>query len=179
VLGGGSSGRLFQEVRVKRALSYGAYSSIVPRLDTGFVTATAQTKNESAADVVKIVLDELDRLAKQPLDRQEVANRIAFLTGAFNRQAETSAGLGGMLANLMQQGLSPSEAARFVASMEAVTPEAASAAAARLAGADRATLIVVGDSAKFIDKLRAVRPDVELIKIDDLDLDSPTLRKPG
>jgi len=179
VLGGGSSGRLFQEVRVKRALSYGAYSSIVPRLDTGFVTATAQTKNESAADVVKIVLDELDRLAKQPLDRQEVANRIAFLTGAFNRQAETSAGLGGMLANLLQQGLSPSEAARFVANMEAVTPEAASAAAARLAGADRATLIIVGDSAKFIDKLRAVRPDVELIGIDDLDLDSPTLRKPG
>jgi hypothetical protein len=35
---------------------------------------------------------------------------------------------------------------------------------------------VVGDAAKFIEPLRALRPDVELIKVDELDLDSPTLR---
>jgi zinc protease len=177
VLGGGSSGRLFQEVRTKRALSYGAYSGMPARLDAGLLTASGQTKNETAAEVAKVFLDELDRLGKQPLERQEVANRIAFITGAFNRQAETSAGLSGILANLLQQGLSPSEVARFVANMEAVTPEGASAAAARLVGSDRATLVIVGDSAKFIDKLRAVRPDVEVIRFDELDLDSPTLRK--
>lgn len=179
VLGGGSSGRLFQEVRVKRALSYGAYSGMPARLDAGMLTASAQTKNESAADVAKVFLDELDRLAKQPLERQEVANRVAFLTGAFNRQAETSGGLGGMLANLLQQGMPPSEVARFVAGMEAVTPEAASAAIGRLVGSERATLVVVGDASKFLDKLRALRPDLEVIRFDQLDLDSPTLRKPG
>ncbi len=179
VLGGGSSGRLFQEVRTKRALSYGAYSGMPARLDSGLLTASGQTKNETAAEVAKVFLDELDRLGKQPLERQEVANRIAFITGAFNRQAETSGGLGGILANLLQQGMAPSEVARFVTSMEGVTPEGASAAAARLVGADRATLVIVGDSAKFIDKLRAVRPDVEVIRFDELDLDSPTLRKTG
>jgi zinc protease len=179
VLGGGSSGRLFQEVRTKRALSYGAYSGMPARLDAGLLTASGQTKNETAAEVAKVFLDELDRLGRQPLEREEVTNRIAFITGAFNRQAETSGGLGGMLANLLQQGMSPSEVARFVANMEAVTPEGASAAATRLVGADRATLVIVGDSAKFIDKLRAVRPDVEVIRFDELDLDSPTLRKAG
>jgi len=179
VLGGGSSGRLFQEVRTKRALSYGAYSGMPARLDAGLLTASGQTKNETAAEVAKVFLDELDRLGKEPLPAQDVANRIAFLTGAFNRQAETSGGLGGMLANLLQQGMAPSEVGRFVTQMEAVTPEGASAAAARLVGADRATLVIVGDSAKFIDKLRAVRPDVELIRFDELDLDSPTLRKTG
>ena len=179
VLGGGSSGRLFQEVRTKRALSYGAYSGMPARLDAGLLTASGQTKNETAAEVAKVFLDELDRLGRQPLERQEVANRIAFLTGAFNRQAETSGGLGGMLASLLQQGMPPSEVARFVTNMEGVTPEAASAAAARLVGSDRATLVIVGDSAKFIDKLRAVRPDVEVIRFDELDLDSPTLRKSG
>jgi zinc protease len=149
------------------------------RLDAGMLTATAQTKNETAAEVAKVFLDELDRLARQPLERQEVANRVAFLTGAFNRQAETSGGLGGMLSNLLQQGMPPSEVARFVTGMEAVTPEGASAAIARIVGADRATLVIVGDSAKFIDKLRALRPDVEVIGFDQLDLDSPTLRKPG
>ena len=179
VLGGGSSGRLFQEVRTKRALSYGAYSGMPARLDAGLLTASGQTKNETAAEVAKVFLDELDRLGKQPLERQEVLNRIAFITGAFNRQAETSGGLGAMLANLLQQGMPPSEVARFAANMEAVTPEGASAAAARLVGSERATLVIVGDSAKFIDKLRAVRPDVEVIRFDELDLDSPTLRKGG
>lgn len=177
VLGGGSSGRLFQEVRVKRALSYGAYSGMPARLDAGLLAASAQTKNETAAEVARVFLDELDRLGREPLERQEVANRVAFLTGAFNRQAETSGGLGGMLANLLQQGMPPSEVGRFVARMEAVTPQGASAAAARLVGADRATLVVVGDAAKFLDKLRALRPDLEVIKLDQLDLDSPTLRK--
>ena len=179
VLGGGSSGRLFQEVRTKRALSYGAYSGMPARLDSGLLTASGQTKNETAAEVAKVFLDELDRLGRQPLERQEVANRIAFITGAFNRQAETSGGLGGILANLLQQGMPPSEVGRFVAQMEAVTPEGASAAATRLVGADRATLVIVGDSAKFIDKLRAVRPDVEVIRFDELDLDSPILRRTG
>ena len=177
VLGGGSSGRLFQEVRVKRALSYGSYSGMAARMDAGLLSASAQTKNESAAEVAQVILAELDRLGKEPLQPQDVTNRVAFITGSFNRQAETSVGLGAMLAGLLQQGLSPSEAARFVAQMEAVTPSAASAAAARLVGGDKATLVVVGDASKFIDKLKAVRPNVEVIPLSELDLDSPTLRK--
>jgi zinc protease len=176
VLGGGSTGRLFQEVRTKRALSYGSYSAHATRMEAGVLSASAQTKNETAADVAKVILDELDRLGRDPLTKQEVANRVTFITGAFNRQAETSAGLGGFLASLIQQGMSPSEATRFVTNLEAVTPEAASAAAAKLVGSDRATLIVVGDSSKFLDKLKAVRPDVEVISVSELDLESPTLR---
>lgn len=179
VLGGGSSGRLFQEVRTKRALSYGAYSGMPARLDAGLLTASGQTKNETAAEVAKVFLDELDRLGKEPLGQQDVVNRTAFITGAFNRQAETSGGLGAILAGLLQQGMPPSEVARFVTRMETVTPESALAAAARLVGSDRATLVIVGDSSKFIDKLRAVRPDVEVIRFDEIDLDSPTLRKAG
>ncbi|HEX8533136.1 MAG TPA: pitrilysin family protein, partial [Allosphingosinicella sp.] len=177
VLGGGSSGRLFQEVRVKRALSYGSYSGLSPRAEAGLLSASAQTKNETATEVAQVILGELDRLGKEPLQPQEVSNRVSFITGAFNRQAETSGGLGAALAGLIQQGLSPSEAARFVANMEAVTPQAASAAAGRIIGADKATLVIVGDSSKFIDKLKAVRPDVEVIPLAELDLDSPTLRK--
>ncbi|TFI60045.1 insulinase family protein [Sphingomonas parva] len=177
VLGAGSNGRLFQEVRVNRALSYGAYSNLPARMETSLLSATAQTKNESAADVARIFLDELDRLGREPLAADATAKRIAFLTGGYSRQVETSGGLGGVLANLLQQGLPPSEAARYVAQMEQVTPAAASAIAGRIAASQRASLIVVGDSAKFLDKLKALRPDVEVIPIAELDLDAPSLRK--
>jgi zinc protease len=81
------------------------------------------------------------------------------------------------LANLILQGMSPSEAAQFVRRMESVTPAQATAVAQRLVSADRATLVIVGDSSKFLDKVKAVRPNVEVIPLSELDLDSPTLRK--
>ncbi|HEY0150031.1 MAG TPA: pitrilysin family protein [Allosphingosinicella sp.] len=177
VLGSGSSGRLFQEVRVKRALSYGANSGMPGRLDASVLTAASQTKNESAAEVVQVILGEIDRLGKEPLESDLTAKRIAFLSGGYNRQVETSGGLANVLAGLIQQGVAPSEVAHYVHRLEAVTPAQATAAAASLASSDRATVVVVGDASKFLDKLKAIRPDVEVIPAAELDLNSPTLRK--
>jgi zinc protease len=176
ILGSGSNGRLFEEVRTKRALSYGANSSLPARADDALLTASAQTKNESAADVAKIFLDELDRLGTQPLTADEIEKRKAFVSGIYTLQSETSAGFGATLAGLIQQGLSPSEAVRYLRNIETVTPDAASKAAARLSASNRATLVIVGDSSKFIDKVRALRPDVEVISMDQLNLDLPALK---
>ncbi len=176
ILGSGSNGRLFEEVRTKRALSYGANSTHPARADDALLSAAAQTKNESAADVAKIFLDELERLGKQPLTPEEIEKRKAFVSGLYTLQSETSAGFGATLAGLFQQGMSPSEAARYLQQIETVSPEAASKAAARLAAADRATLVIVGDASKFIDKVRALRPDVEVIPAEQLNLDLPALR---
>ncbi|HEY0625805.1 MAG TPA: pitrilysin family protein [Allosphingosinicella sp.] len=179
VLGAGSNGRLFQEVRVKRALSYGAYSNHPARADEALLTASAQTKNESAADVAKIFLDELDRLGKEPFEADAIEKRKAFLVGGINRQAESGGGFAALLGGLLQQGIAPAEAVRLTSAIQDVTPTAAAQAAGQIASSDRATLVIVGDASKFIDKLRALRPDVEVIKADELDLDAANLRKTG
>jgi len=177
VLGSGSNGRLFEEVRTKRALSYGANSGFPARMDDAVLTAASQTKNETAAEVVQVFLDQLDRLGREPLTPDAVAKRRDFLTGIFNRQVETSNGLGGVLAGLVQQNVPVVEASHFPARIGAVTAEGASAVAARLASSRQATIIVVGDASKFLDKLRAIRPDLEVIPASELDLDSATLRR--
>ena len=176
VLGSGSNGRLFEEVRTKRSLSYGAGSSHPARADDSVLTASAQTKNESAADVVKVFLDEFDKIGREPLTADAIAKRKLFINGGYIRQSETSGGFAIVLANLFQQGLSPNEAARFVSAIEGVDAAGASRVAGRLVSRDRATVIVVGDAAKFIDPLRAIRPDVEVIKASDLDLDAAVLK---
>jgi zinc protease len=177
VLGAGSNGRLFQEIRVKRALSYGSYSALASRQDVAVISASAQTKNESAADVAKVILAELDRLKNEPLTDVAIEKRKTFLIGGFNRQVQTAGGLGGTIAGLVQQGMPPREAVDYTAKLVAVNAAAASAVARRIAGADQATLIVVGDAAKFLEAMKALRPDLEVIKIDELDLESATLRK--
>ncbi len=175
VLGSGSNGRLFQEVRVKRALSYGANSSLGARAEGGLITAAAQTKNESAADVVAIFRTELDRLADEPLDAETVEQRKAFLIGSVSRTAENSRGFAGTVASLVQQGVAPAEAARVVERIAAVTPESATAAARANIAASRASIVVVGDAKLFVDALRRAHPDLELVTIDALTLDRASL----
>jgi len=150
VLGAGSNGRLFQEVRVKRALSYGAYSNLASRQDVAVIVASAQTKNESAADVAKVILAEIDRLKDEPLTDIAIEKRKTFLSGGFNRQVQTASGLGGTIAGLVQQGMTAREAVDYTTKLGAVNAETASAVARRFAGADQATLVVVGDASKFL-----------------------------
>jgi zinc protease len=174
-LGAGSNGRLFQEIRVKRALSYGAYSNVAARADAGLLTATTQTKNESAPEVVQIFLAEFDRLGREPLAADAVAKRKVFLSGGLTRQAATSRGFGVTIASLILQGVPAAKAAQLPAEIDAVTPAGASAVAKESVSGAGASIVVVGDSKLFIDRLRAIRPDVELIRADALNLDDPSL----
>jgi zinc protease len=175
VLGVGSNGRLFEEVRTKRGLSYGAYSSLSTRAEAGLLTASAQTKNESAADVAKVFLDEFARLGREPVAAEALQKRRLFLAGATQRALETSGGFAGTVGNLLQQGLPPAEALQFAQRLSAADPAAVNAAAARYVSPDNTTLLIVGNATQFLDKLKALRGEVTVIKASDLDLSSPTL----
>ena len=70
----------------------------------------------------------------------------------------------------MQQGLEPAEAARYAERLAQVTPQDASAAARDLVDPDKATVVIVGNAAEFIDGVRAIRPDVEVIPAEGLDV---------
>ena len=173
VLGGGSSGRLFQEVRNKRGLSYGAYSSFPSRADAAFLEASAQTKNESADEVAQVLLDEFARLGREPLADDVLARRRLYLSGNYARSLESSSGFNGIVAGLLLQDIEPAEATRYAQRLQAVTPAQAAQAAGSYVSPDEATLVIVGDAAQFVDDLRAIRPDVLVIPADELDLANP------
>jgi zinc protease len=63
------------------------------------------------------------------------------------------------------------------ARLEAVDSAAVSAAARAVIDPDKATLVVVGEAEKFLDDLKRLRDDIEVIGLDELDISSPTLRK--
>jgi len=177
VLGGGSSGRLFEEVRTKRSLSYGAYSGFADRRDESILTASAQTKNDTADEVTQIFLNEFERLGSEELSEDLLQRRRLYLSGSHARALETSGGFNRIVATLLQQGLSAEEAARFAERLSAVDADAASAAAQRYIDPDAATIVIVGDASQFLDDLSAVRDNIEVIPADELDLASATLRR--
>ena len=177
VLGGGSSGRLFEEIRTKRSLSYGAYSGFADRRDESILTASAQTKNDTADEVTQIFLNEFERLGSEELSEDLLQRRRLYLSGAHARALETSGGFNRIVATLLQQGLSAEEAARFAERLSAVDADAASAAAQQYIDPDAATIVIVGDASQFLDDLSAVRGNIEVIPAEELDLASATLRR--
>jgi zinc protease len=174
----GYSGRLNWEIRVKRGLSYGAGSGLDMRRWAGSFNASAQTKNESGAEVASLTLAEISKLATGDLPDSELTPRKASLIGGFARGMETTGGLVGQVSSLALYGVSLDEINRYVSSVQAIKAADVKSFAATRLSADSTSVIVVGDAKKFLPALQKEFPQVEVIPAAELDLNSATLRKP-
>ena len=173
----GYSGRLNQEIRIKRGLSYGARSALETRRDTGPFTAEAQTKNESGAVVAGLLLGDLGRLASGELPDTELTPRKAVLIGGFARNLETAGGLVAQVANLAVYGISFDEINSYINNVQAITAKDVQGFAGSRLAASAANVIIVGDAKKFLPELQKQYKNVEVIPVADLDLNIARLRK--
>ena len=171
VLGGGFSSRLNQEIRIRRGLSYSAGSGLDARPGGGSLRAVVQTKNESAAEVVTLVQAELDRLAATQVGADELAARKATLIGDFSRSVETTAGLGAAVKSLIVAGLPADDLRTRIEALSAVNAADVQRYAAANLGPGGRRVIVAGESAKFVDALRAASPGVVVVPGAQLDFD--------
>ncbi|WP_395670414.1 M16 family metallopeptidase [Phenylobacterium sp.] len=178
VLGGGFSARLNQEIRVKRGLSYGARARLAAGRNLGSFSASAQTKNESAGEVLDLISAEMTKLAAQPASAAELAARKSVLVGGFGREVATTGGLANILGGYALDGLPLSELSAYTGKVEAVSAEQVQAFTRRVLDPTHAHVIVAGDAKAFTDALKTRRPNLEVIPAAEVDFDRPSLRKP-
>jgi zinc protease len=173
----GYSGRLNQEIRIKRGLSYGAGSTLDARRDVGPFVASAQTKNESGAQVADLLLGEIGRLSSSPPVDAELTPRKAVLIGNFSRNLETANGLVAQIASLALYGLSLDEINRYISNVQTISgADVEKFAGARL-DAKTSSIVVVGNAKAFLPELEKHYPNVEVIPIAEMDLNTALLRK--
>lgn len=173
----GYSGRLNQEIRIKRGLSYGAGSALEARRDVGPFLASAQTKNESGAQVADLLLGEVGRLASAPPADGELMPRKAVLIGGFSRNLETVNGLVGAVGALAFHGLSLDEINRYINNVEAIGPADIQKFAGARLDAKSSNIIIVGNAKAFLPELQKKYPNVEVIPVSELDLNTALLKK--
>lgn len=166
----GYSGRLNQEVRVKRGLSYGAGAQLLARRASGGFTASTLVDHTRAIEAARVVLDTLESLAETPPRDAELGARKASLLGSWNRSIETNDGLLGALADYALYGIALDELERYTERVEAISPEQI-AAFARLFIVSDPSIVLVGDASVFKDGLSTLADDVRIIPFTDLDLD--------
>jgi len=179
VLGQGYSSRINQEVRIKRGLSYGAASGIEALPGGAVLVTSAQTKHESAGEVAALLQQEIRRMASERVPDPELVARRSVLIGEFGRQLETTAGLAGLAADSLIRGRPLAELSRVPEELAALDAESTRLLASRHWQAERLRTVIVADFKQGGLALRQQFPDALLLKADDIDLASPTLKRGG
>ena len=72
ILGGGTSSRLFQEVREKRGLCYNVYSTLSDHADTGILEIYTALHRDQEGQALTAVREVVDRLAQDGPSQEEL-----------------------------------------------------------------------------------------------------------
>jgi zinc protease len=179
VLGGGYSARLNEEIRVRRGLSYGAEASLTPRRTLGAFTAQAQTRNETAAQVVGLIKTQMAALGAAPPPADELVARKSSLIGDYGRALGTGSGLATDLGELALYGVDLNEIKLYTDKVQAVTADQVQAFSRDVLDPARVSVIVAGDGQSFLGPLKAAFPGVSVVPIARFDPDNPSLEAPS
>lgn len=144
ILGGGSfESRLFEEVRVKRGLSYSVSSTLAAFKHAGLFIGSVQTKNDRAFESVDVINGEIARLAKDGPSAEELEKTKKYLIGSYPLRFDTSAKIAANLLDIQFEELGLDYIDRRNAMVAAVTAADVRRAANRfIAGAKMLTVMV-------------------------------------
>jgi len=170
----GYSGRLNQEIRVKRGLSYGAGAALAARRQPGTFFATTLVDHTRAAEATDVTVATMRSLAGAPPSDDDLVTRKATVTGAFFRAIETVDGIASALGEHVVYDVPLGEMQEYAHRILAVDAESVGAvAASRLV--PEAFVVLVGDASKFAADVERAHGTARIIDAQRLDLGSPTL----
>ena len=144
VLGQGMSSRLFLEVRERRGLAYsiGSYASHLH--DTGSIGVSAGVNPRRIEAALEAILEELDRLRREPVPAEELKKAKEFMKGRLLLQMEDSLAVASWLGRqeiLEDRVLTVDE---VLATIDAITAEDLQRVAAERFREESLNLAVVG-----------------------------------
>jgi predicted Zn-dependent peptidase len=158
VLGRGMSSRLFKEVRERRGLAYSVGSAVSRHSDTGMLGVSAGVSPENVNEAVRVILQELEKLAQEPVGEDELTKARDYTVGSFRLGLETPMALGQRAGEslLMLGEIEPIET--VVERLRAVDAGDVMRVAQRVLRRERVALSVVGpavDEDALLDALEA------------------------
>jgi zinc protease len=181
VTGSSPSARLYAEVRQKRGLSYGARSFFAEPTQAGFFEVSTFTKTETSAETLKVALEVLRDLQKQPVAASELEPAKTYITGAFPLEIETADGIADKVLEAMKFGYGREFLESYNQKISAVNAADVQRFARERIHPERMGIVLAGNASAFIEPLKKSFPDsgvIEVIPDADVDLMRNDLRKP-
>jgi zinc protease len=175
VLGGGANSRLNQILRVERGLTYGAYASIRPRKGPGSVYSVTETRTEKTVEALNLIFEQIESLRTKEVAADELGNSKAFIIGSFPLSIELPTDQASRLTNVFLYDLGDNYLKTYRDRLAAVSAGDVLRVSKEKMSAQNVAVVLVGKAADFRQQVEALGK-VEVIPIDKLNLDSPTLK---
>jgi zinc protease len=154
VLGGGVSGRLFLDVREKRSLAYSTGSSIEePAHSPVPIVLSAGTQTSKAPQAVQALLENLERMGKNPPSAAEIETASRYLSDSFLFKTETAGALADMTAKLGVLSLPDDYFDEYRKAVRSIDGPTAVAKAGKFFSSDHVVMVVAGDAEKLAQRL--------------------------
>jgi zinc protease len=163
--GGGPNSRLFLDIREKRGYAYDVHTEVNALADAGTFSTVTQVRNEVAGDALQAILDHLNRMTKEPVEKQELTEAKSYANGVFLLSMEPQRGLADRLAQIKTMNLPKDYLETYTTKINSVEPDQIEAAAKKTMATDDAAIVVVGDASaiqKSLEKfgnVRVVKPE--------------------
>jgi zinc protease len=141
---GGDAGRLTQEIREKRGLTYGVGLSSFAYSKVSFSAGSMAVENARAGDAVKVLKEVLADVAAKGVTEEEVAAAKLYLKGQFAFFFENSGATAATLLNFMTQDLSPTYHKVRNTEVDATRLEDVNAVAKRILDVNKLVVVAIG-----------------------------------
>jgi len=147
ILGGGSfSSRITSKVRSTEGLSYNQGSRFTYRWGfPGTFSGYVQTKSSTVGYAISLILDEFNRIRKEPVSDAELATAINYYLESFANGFESPQGTMASFANLEMTGRPLDYYKTYRDKIKAVTKAKVQEVANKYVHPDKAVIMIAGD----------------------------------
>ncbi len=172
VLGGGSQGRLFLDLREKHAWTYGAYSSLREDELGGTFSATVKCRNIVSDSSVGALLDEMRTMQTEKVNDTALQNSITYLSGNFAIALEDPRRVAQNAINIERYHMPKDFYQNYLKNLAAVTSDDVIEMSKKYITPDHANIVVAGSKEEVANKLARFSADG---KIDYYDYSGKTI----
>ena len=175
ILAGTAPDRLFEALRTREGLVYGVAGRLDVRRTAGAWRIETATRTAGTLKTLRIILAEMKRMATRRVSRYEIELARSYRKGNMILRFESAESVSGELLELVLYDLPPDYWNGFSETLDRLGRDELLEATRRWLHPEQSLIVLVGDAAAFRDGLDQYG-QVEIMSVEDLDLESPTLR---
>lgn len=105
ILGGGSTGRLFLDVREEKGLTYGIYTKMEPGVAPGTWRIWTKTKTATTGEMLKAIFGHIKKMRDEDVTAKEFEDVTREAIGSFPLSIETADQVAGRVRTILTYGL--------------------------------------------------------------------------
>lgn len=160
ILGGGSTGRLFQNLREKHAWTYGAYSSFQSDelVGAGHFSASCNSTTSATDSSIAEILKEMKKMSAEKVSQEELNGYKNYMSGTFALSLEDPKTLARFAIQEKMYNMPKDYYKNYLKNVEAVTLEDVMTVSQKYIAPEVAHITVAGDKKQIADKLKQFGP---------------------